>query len=477
MNMPLWFYNLAVYCVQLAILITAGGLTMSITRIRDPRFRLIYWQILLVLGLLLPVIEPWRAAPRIREGLVSAVNPIAHAGNVGIGSVHAMPVHAGSGLSIYELIAFVLVAGLLFRLLWLVAGLIRLRRTRLHAGPLGFSFAVEKFKKILGVSPTVLVSDEISSPVTFGWHRPHVLLPAKCAQMDELRQHSIICHEFLHVRRKDWPWHVGEEILRALFWFHVAVLWLIAQIRLSREQVVDRRVVTLAGSRRDYLDALYEIASASSASHPAPALLFLSERRLKRRVSLILQEVEMSRKKLILAFSACLGVLIFAVPLIAAWLPLQNSPSVQRLVKPSEDSTEAQWVNGPVSCIILPRARAAFERLTTSAEREMFIREFWEQRNPNPGSATNNFKKQFYRRVAFVNEHFAGWQTDRGRFYIMYGPPDQIRQRKYPRGLHMPYSYQIWIYRHLPGIGDNLSMTFIDRTGKGDYQLAPGKAR
>lgn len=325
MTMPLWFYDFAVYCLQLAVLISAGGLMAVATRLRVPRVRLIYLQILLALGLLLPAVEPWRAVPLAEQSMAQAGERIIQAGSVRIEAAVTAAAHAPPALSIYELVALVLVAGLLFRLLWLAAGLIRLRRSCRDARPLGSHAAAEELRLALGVFPAVLVSDQISSPVTFGWRAPRVFLPAKFIRMEAARQRVILCHEFLHVGRRDWLWHVAEEILRALFWFHPAVAWLIAQIRLSREQVVDREVVTLAGSRRDYLDALFEIASTSTPPHYAPAPLFLSERHLKRRVTLILKEVAMSRKKLIFALFASFGALLLAVALAVALLPLQTS--------------------------------------------------------------------------------------------------------------------------------------------------------
>lgn len=322
--MPLWFYNLAVYCAQLAMLIAVAGLMVTITRLREPRLRLTYWQVLLALGVLLPALEPWQTAPPIDQAVVQVGQSLAHAGGAGIEAA-AMPAHIESSFSIYQAVAILLLAGLVFRLLWLSVGLLRLRRSRLRASPLGPHASLEQFKAALGVSPAVLVSEQISSPVTFGWRNPQVLLPRKFLQMDEARQRAILCHELLHVRRRDWLWHVAEEILRSLFWFHLAVAWLIAQIRLCREQLVDREVVILAGSRRDYLDALFEIASSSRISRHAPALLFLSERHLQRRVKLILKEATMSRKKLVLALSTCLGGLLLTGVGVAILLPLKTS--------------------------------------------------------------------------------------------------------------------------------------------------------
>ncbi|HEX5413696.1 MAG TPA: thioredoxin domain-containing protein [Terriglobia bacterium] len=323
--MPLWFCNLAVYCAQLALLIAAGALMVAVTRLREPRLRLIYWQVLLALGVLLPALEPWQTAPPIEQGMVQGGESLAHAGSAGIQAAASLPAHAASSFSIYQLVAILLLAGLAFRLLGLGLGLLRLRRSRLRASPVRSHAALEQFKAALGVSPAVLISEQISSPVTFGWRHPRVLLPQKFLQMDEARRRAILCHELLHVRRRDWLWHVVEEVLRCLFWFHLAVAWLVAQIRLCREQVVDREVVILAGSRREYLDALFEIASLSRTSRHAPALLFFTERHLKRRVELILKETNMSRKKLVLALSASLGGLLLAGVVVATSLPLRTS--------------------------------------------------------------------------------------------------------------------------------------------------------
>ncbi|MGH9583777.1 MAG: GWxTD domain-containing protein [Bryobacteraceae bacterium] len=139
----------------------------------------------------------------------------------------------------------------------------------------------------------------------------------------------------------------------------------------------------------------------------------------------------------------------------------------------------AGWLNEDVAYIITAQERAAFLKLTTNGERNQFIQQFWQRRDPTPGTPENEFKKEHYRRRAFANRHFAssepGWKTDRGHMYIVYGPPDEIDS--HPKTAQRPYGIQIWLYRHVEGLGDNRSFTFIDRTGRGDYQLAPGNAR
>ena len=98
-----------------------------------------------------------------------------------------------------------------------------------------------------------------------------------------------------------------------------------------------------------------------------------------------------------------------------------------------------KWLNEDVVYIITDEERAAFKRLQTDEEREQFIEQFWLRRDPTPDTVENEFKEEHYRRIAYANEHYAsgipGWKTDRGRIYIMYGPPDEIES--HPSGRHL----------------------------------------
>ena len=136
-----------------------------------------------------------------------------------------------------------------------------------------------------------------------------------------------------------------------------------------------------------------------------------------------------------------------------------------------------KWLNEDVVYIIADAERAAFEKLATDEEREKFIEQFWQRRNPTPGTVENAVQEEHYRRIAYANQHFKsaslqGWQTDRGHMYIVYGPPDEIESHPKPQGR---YAFEEWMYRHLEGIGDNVIVTFVDRTGTGDWRLAPGR--
>src|SRR5690242_5906905 len=87
-----------------------------------------------------------------------------------------------------------------------------------------------------------------------------------------------------------------------------------------------------------------------------------------------------------------------------------------------------KWLTEDVRWIISNQERQSFLQRNSDEDRDRFVATFWEQRNPTPGSQPNPFKEEHYRRLAFANQHFAatapGWKTDRGRVYILYGPPD-----------------------------------------------------
>jgi GWxTD domain-containing protein len=149
------------------------------------------------------------------------------------------------------------------------------------------------------------------------------------------------------------------------------------------------------------------------------------------------------------------------------------------------DSAYKKWLNEDVIYIISSEERSSFLHLSTNEERESFIENFWQRRNPDPDSPENTFKEEHYRRIAYANEHYAsgipGWKTDRGRIYIMWGPADEVTSHpsggSYDRpaeeggGETTTYPFEDWRYRYLEGIGENVEIEFVDPSGSGEYHL------
>ncbi len=145
-----------------------------------------------------------------------------------------------------------------------------------------------------------------------------------------------------------------------------------------------------------------------------------------------------------------------------------------------------QWLKQDVVYIISPEEKSVFEKLTTDEEKEQFIEQFWHRRDPDPRTAGNEFKEEHYRRIAYANDKFtsgdAGWMTDRGRVYILHGPPDSIESRPsggfYQRdineggGTTSTYPFERWRYRHIEGLGDDVVLEFVDTTFTDKFQLA-----
>ncbi len=156
----------------------------------------------------------------------------------------------------------------------------------------------------------------------------------------------------------------------------------------------------------------------------------------------------------------------------------------KRLSKELGDQ-DRKWLDEEVPYIITEEERLAFLRLSTNEEREEFIEIFWRNRNPDPDSPINAFREEHYRRIAYTNEHFAsgipGWKTDRGHIYILWGPPDEIdshptggaydRPLEQGGGTTTTHAWEIWRYRHMEGIGENIEIEFVDPSGSGEYHI------
>ena len=143
------------------------------------------------------------------------------------------------------------------------------------------------------------------------------------------------------------------------------------------------------------------------------------------------------------------------------------------------------WLKEDVPDIITNEERRAFLQLSTNEEREQFVESFWDRRNPDPESAANTYKEEHYRRLAYADERFAsgipGRKTDRGHIYILWGPPDEIESHPsggtYDRpidqggGSTTTYPWELWRYRYLEGVGENIEIEFVDPSGSGEYHI------
>jgi GWxTD domain-containing protein len=135
-----------------------------------------------------------------------------------------------------------------------------------------------------------------------------------------------------------------------------------------------------------------------------------------------------------------------------------------------------QWLAEEVAYIVAPRERTVFLALQTDRERDIFIEAFWKQRDPSPGTERNEFKEEHYSRLEYANSVYGrstplpGWKTDRGRIYIILGPPKNIESYDHVMNV---FPTEIWFYLGDSDLGlpTGFNVIFFKRAGTGDYVL------
>ena len=221
-------------------------------------------------------------------------------------------------------ISWILLLGCLAKLCWLGIGVWQLRRYRKFAIPLSpIPDSIREATRIIGADALFCVSRQVSGPATLGHIDPIVLLPASFRSLDAEAQHSIACHELLHVRRKDWLATMVEEIFSAFLWFNPGAWWVLAQARLSREQLVDSEVVRLT-AREPYVKALLSMAVVSRRGWAFPAASFLNEGHLVHRMRLLLMESKRSALRLCASWVSVVSLLVLTLSGAFIWFPLSG---------------------------------------------------------------------------------------------------------------------------------------------------------
>jgi TonB family protein len=318
------------YALQSGLLLVVGLLLPRVLRLRHPKTLLVYWRVLLIVVLFLPLAatiwQPEAPLPRLAiesltvETVVSTTLP------------QGMPGITWRGVSLA--VATVAVLALLRLLIGLVY-LNRCRRTAVALAPT--PTPVTHIQQRLGLKIPFLVSDRLSVPLTFGWLRPAIIVPTSFHDLTEDQQEGVACHELIHVRRRDWPMTVFEEIVRAVLWFHPAVWVLLSKIALSREQVVDARAVRLTGKRRPYLDALWHIVCTYQRHANALAVPLIGRRHLVERVAWLKKEISMSKTRIAISV-IILAAVVAATGVVGASVFPSASESaldVQPMVSPN----------------------------------------------------------------------------------------------------------------------------------------------
>jgi TonB family protein len=326
MTDALW--NLAAYSLQLAALAIAAYAAAAALRVRMPAVTLRYWQVVLAAAVLLPFLQPGATE--------ATTTPLFEAESSATQFVLNTPRETFTYWMTGQTMSatmWILGLGVTLRLLWLATGLWRVRSLVTNATRQdAIAEEMGDLQEQLGTRATFLITDQLEGPATVGVRRPVVLLPRSVLAMPPAVQRAIVCHELVHVRRRDWLHTIGEEIWCAALWFHPAARMIASRLSLARETVVDEITLTVTRDRRAYAEAL--LAFANPQPHVIGVTPFIGRRTLSQRIALIAEENPMSRRRALASVVLALFASAGLTAAVVDRLPMSSEPQKPTVYRP-----------------------------------------------------------------------------------------------------------------------------------------------
>ncbi|HEV7389640.1 MAG TPA: M56 family metallopeptidase [Gemmatimonadaceae bacterium] len=307
------------------------GLTLPVIMLLSPR-----WNVAL-LPQSSPVLSSAALAPvapsasrrsvRIDDGQSSETNNIAAA------SPAKKPIPAGGGSNVEERAALIIpliwVLGCLGILSWLAIGRLRLRRIGRTSWPLNgndWKRMLDEVRAEAGVTRTVKLSASpvVSTPLTWGWLSPVVLLPDDALDWGDEHRRIVLRHELAHIARKDSVTQLMAGFVCAIYWFHPLVWMLERRMRAECERVCDDRVVSLGTPPTEYASHLLEVAR-SARAFGAPGFLSVAMARPSQLEGRLLAVLNGPRRAAAVSRAArfgAVGMSAFVLLPLAAFTPV-----------------------------------------------------------------------------------------------------------------------------------------------------------
>jgi len=398
---------------------------------------------------------------------------------------------------------------------WFAA--MRLKRRGVAAAAQIWKAKLEELaERVRVLRPVMLLESCLTDvPVVIGFLKPVILVPAQLLTGFPPEQlELILIHELAHIRRHDYLVNLVQSLVEDLLFYHPGVWWVSRVIRAEREKCCDDVVVASTGNAHQFAEALAALEQNRWAMYETA--LAANGGSLMNRIHRLLSGRDRSRvvatpvlfaSLLPVALAVAATVVKAQSPASVPPIPLPPAPhapvllaqavpptpaTVQQTARAEDSRLTAEletpykkWLNQDVVYIISDEERKAFGRLTTDAERDQFIEQFWLRRDPTPNTPENEYREEHYRRIAYATESFSsgvpGWKTDRGMIYIKYGPPDEREEHPkggtYERpieeggGQTTTFPFEKWRYRYIEGIGNDVNIEFVDTTLKGEYHM------
>ena len=473
-------FESAVRSVAIAMVL---GVALRLMRIRNPQTLSTVWTAVLFSAMAMPLLMP------VVKVVVASVPPatVAWMPNASSSPFFLRPPTFGTAPTAMPLveraattlaIVYAMVAGV--ALLRIGAGILRGHRLRRAAIRLNEAWAS---------GWDIRASTQLAVPVTFG---RTVLLPAEWADWSDFKRDAILFHETSHVRRRDFYVQLMAGFHRAVFWFSPLAWWLQDQLLKASENACDDEAIKKVGDRISYAELLLNLTKLRS-NDRVWGVAMARGKTVESRVERILRETRLAPRisltRRVLIIGAIVPLVGFAagswlveaeteVPPVYTAAPLPAAVLQQTSPRPAPVPVDAgalaNWIEEDVPDLSTTEEQAAFKALRSAEEREAFIDQFWRRRDPTPGTPANEFRDEYYRRIALANQRYStatirGYKTDRGRVLVLFGRADEMETHTLGQPGGVPW--EKWRYYAIEGIGQNIILEFVDVDGSGAYRL------
>jgi TonB family protein len=277
--------------VRVAVVAALACVALFVCRVRRADLRHAVWSLVLAAMLLMPLVV-WLAPSltlRVRrpsaalDATPSLQIPLV-VSDTSLGAPASMPSSEWAWGNWRSLVVALYAAGVLVMLGRLCYG---------YALACRLGQSSKAIQEPLATRIPVSVSDCITVPVTIGWIRPRILLPADWREWSDGKLRAVLAHESTHVRRGDYLVSVLASLNRALYWFHPLAWWLERTLVASAEQACDDEALALTGDREQYAGALLDMAAAVRAGRGRlvwEAMAMARPNEVRRRIELVLDE-------------------------------------------------------------------------------------------------------------------------------------------------------------------------------------------
>jgi len=290
----------------------ASGLALPLVMLLSPR-----WNVAL-----LPVSSAANGAAS--QLIAETAGPASSARAIDEGVPRSRSTMSGTTVSMAKL-PLLWVLGFMTVMGWLTIGRIRLRRIAAESWPLdgpAWSGILDEERSYAGVTKPVLLfsSSIVSTPLTWGWRAPIVLLPEDAIDWPEAHRRIVLRHELAHIARGDSLIQLVAGFACAVYWFHPLAWITERRLRAECERACDDSVVSLGTPAAEYAAHLLEVAR-SARAFGAPGFLSVAMARPSQLEGRLLAVLSESRRRVALSrgarpIAAILSVLIL-IPLAA----------------------------------------------------------------------------------------------------------------------------------------------------------------